>query len=369
MNNLQRFVQRPISAVVKLSLHMCEWQRLTSARHVDSLYTHFKEYYDVHAKQPVIPGCITLCHTLNYETWWLVDGQHRVLALQKLYEEHNLNFTIMCCDIQVADEAGAQEWFKIVNNTLPLKVLPKRQAQNLSVPRAIVEQIKRTFPAIFTDSERPRRPHLFINAFAEKLSSLKSLVSMTSDEAVERLVAFNRDVLCKRSCSQYMYPGDKQTTVEQAWAVATKKGQVYFGMYKNYEFLDECFGFGGSGSSVSKKPKSTKTKVPKALQLQVWKRFNGEEYHGICYCCENVVNIASFHVAHVVPESNGGETTLENLRPTCSLCNLSCGTKNLDEFKKTFLLKIDKRLHSNKRACSSSPTKTNNKRYRSPVFS
>lgn len=54
---------------------------------------------------------------------------------------------------------------------------------------------------------------------------------------------------------------------------------------------------------------------------------------GECYVCACVIRSDAFHCAHIVPDVEGGAATLENLRATCSTCNLRCGRKNLDVFK------------------------------------
>ena len=65
--------------------------------------------------------------------------------------------------------------------------------------------------------------------------------------------------------------------------------------------------------------------IPKALREQVWIHYNGEHYSYKCNVswCKNKINVFNFHAGHNIPESKGGATTLENLRPICSSCNLS----------------------------------------------
>jgi len=65
--------------------------------------------------------------------------------------------------------------------------------------------------------------------------------------------------------------------------------------------------------------------IPKALREQVWVRFIGKRYQSKCYIiwCKNKITVFDFHVGHNIPESRGGETIIENLRPICSRCNLS----------------------------------------------
>lgn len=59
----------------------------------------------------------------------------------------------------------------------------------------------------------------------------------------------------------------------------------------------------------------------------MWKKYIGEEIgKSKCYCCQsNDVTQMSFHAGHVVSEKDGGEISVENLRPICQNCNLSMG--------------------------------------------
>ena len=68
-----------------------------------------------------------------------------------------------------------------------------------------------------------------------------------------------------------------------------------------------------------------KLKIPKALREQVWLTSIGKKYSERCTIrwCSNVINVFDFHVGHNIPESKGGLTELENLRPICARCNLS----------------------------------------------
>ena len=80
-----------------------------------------------------------------------------------------------------------------------------------------------------------------------------------------------------------------------------------------------------------------KLKIPKALREQVWIHFNGKQYNSKCYVrwCKNKVDVFNFQVGHNIPESKGGPTVLENLRPICSRCNLSMGNSyTIDEWNK-----------------------------------
>ena len=88
-------------------------------------------------------------------------------------------------------------------------------------------------------------------------------------------------------------------------------------------------------SSTEQPTKTKKKAVPKVVRDLSWNRWIGEDVaKHKCMCCEiNEIRMNSFQCGHVIAEANGGKTTVDNLRPICSACNLSMGTENMYEFK------------------------------------
>jgi len=68
-----------------------------------------------------------------------------------------------------------------------------------------------------------------------------------------------------------------------------------------------------------------KRPIPRALREQVWLKTFGRVYQHKCHIswCRNTITVFDFHMGHDIPESKGGETTITNLKPICSRCNLS----------------------------------------------
>ena len=84
-------------------------------------------------------------------------------------------------------------------------------------------------------------------------------------------------------------------------------------------------------------PPKRKT-IPKALKEQVWDKYVGKE-RGIAKCLvcnDREISKSSFHAGHIKSVKNGGDTTIDNLLPICSHCNLSMGKQNLYEYKAEF---------------------------------
>lgn len=87
--------------------------------------------------------------------------------------------------------------------------------------------------------------------------------------------------------------------------------------------------------NIPSAPKPYRKKIiPKTLKIKVWDFYIGETNGiGLCLCCnEEKIKASHFECGHVISEYNGGSTCLENLRPICSRCNRSIGSKNMDNF-------------------------------------
>ncbi len=89
-----------------------------------------------------------------------------------------------------------------------------------------------------------------------------------------------------------------------------------------------------------KKEKYKKKAIPQELRAEVWNKYIGNQTSGTCLCCNKntIVSFSSkkqgFEAGHIIAESLGGPTTLENLRPICKKCNGQMRTKNMIEFQK-----------------------------------
>jgi len=70
-----------------------------------------------------------------------------------------------------------------------------------------------------------------------------------------------------------------------------------------------------------------KQRIPRNLRQRVIER------DGLwCVYCDEDLSDAEIHMDHVIPESQGGETTYNNLQVTCRKCNLAKGILTESEF-------------------------------------
>ena len=86
------------------------------------------------------------------------------------------------------------------------------------------------------------------------------------------------------------------------------------------------------------KRKYTKKSISATMRRKVWDEYIGKKIgEAKCLCCKITdITQLSFHCGHIIPECNGGELILSNLKPICQNCNSSMGSMNMNDFMKTF---------------------------------
>ena len=117
---------------------------------------------------------------------------------------------------------------------------------------------------------------------------------------------------------------------------SSKKSKSNMRKHKN----KECRTTRESKSNIREnKNKECSKQIPKTIKSIVWNKYIGKEKGiGECYVCKGELDSKHFEAGHIIARANGGENSVENLRPICSLCNKSIGSKNIDEFKRSYLL-------------------------------
>jgi 5-methylcytosine-specific restriction endonuclease McrA len=96
------------------------------------------------------------------------------------------------------------------------------------------------------------------------------------------------------------------------------------------KYVDEYINF---ISKITTNKRIRKT-IPKSVKSKLWIQHFGEEVaNGNCYVCETKIRIDNFEAGHVIPDSQDGQPTIDNLKPVCSLCNKSMGDENLYDYK------------------------------------
>ena len=69
-----------------------------------------------------------------------------------------------------------------------------------------------------------------------------------------------------------------------------------------------------------------------------------DKYNGHCAYCGKAISIKEMQVDHIIPKRNGGTNDIDNLNPSCRLCNHYKRAAGIETFRYVLLGGLIKRL-------------------------
>jgi hypothetical protein len=265
-----------------------------------------------------------------------IDGQHRLEALRQLYTEDpnygELDVSVQILPVETEDDA--MYYYSLVNKNRPV-VIPSEYFRVNEV-KQIVNRLRKQFPTCFTDKSI-QRPLINPNELFNSLSVNYELVSnMSFIEKMEAIMMFNEKIKNMDIIDLRKTKRDKTDVIQRAKERAKKKGGLYLGLYpKPLDWSIIC-DFDTEVKIGGKQNDQTYSKtdfIGISQRSKVWERLAGNVFRIKCPCCkEEEITSNKFTIAHNVPVAKGGTDELENLRLSCTTCNLQCGTEVFDEF-------------------------------------
>jgi hypothetical protein len=99
---------------------------------------------------------------------------------------------------------------------------------------------------------------------------------------------------------------------------------------------------------AEQKSRHRKKPIPDSLKNAVWNHYIGEANGtGNCQCCKTaMISHANFACGHIISEKMGGQTELGNLKPICTKCNSSMGTRDMKEYEEQCKFDMNKPTES-----------------------
>ena len=279
--------------------------------------------------------------------YYLVDGQHRFTAMKKL---ENAGYNDLNVDIELTMVENMEELkfnYAMINKNTELPEFPEDIDKN--IPEQVAQYFFMEYPNVWTKKKRNIRPFLNKNNFQEAIGYLLSKINENKKQSNKELcdVEDLKKMILEKNERMSNWPvaaydkNIRKIKKTPEYLEQCHKNNIYLGMYNHtneeygYEWIKEIVK-DHTGEILKKEPKKNKKKkIPKNLRNQVWNKYNDENNTmAKCYCCDaEKLHIAkSWHCGHVIAEHNGGNLTVENLRPICGSCNSSMGTQNLYDY-------------------------------------
>lgn len=320
--------------LLKEEIYVPNEQRLLDKDRVDEI-VKYQENYHKKNKRFNFQGVLNIHYCKETNRQYLVDGQHRFNSIKKLVNSNYVNNKIVVERVNVETYEELKENYLIINKNDPLPEYP--EGINKDIPENVFKHFEEKYPKIWSKSKRPNRPNLNKNHFQEALGYLTDKLKKSKSELIE-IIEIKNDKISKWDIddfSQIKRLKNKEKIIEKC-----KENNFYLGMYHHisedyaYEWISRIIEEETGIIPEKQKKEKSKKKIPKKIKNNTWNKYIGKEHgEGLCYVCrETNIDKAEFVCGHVKSEKNGGEISVDNLRPICSSCNSSMGIIHMREY-------------------------------------
>lgn len=275
---------------------------------------------------------------------YLVDGQHRFKAMKNLYKKHNYaDFDVNVEVVHVKTRTDLIENYNLINKNTELPEFPDEIDKN--IPETVAKYFFNEYPEMWTLKTRAIRPKLNKNQFQMALGYLvmklnNSLDIETGVEDLKNIIIEKNNKMSNWPIDSYIQNIRKIKNWSKYKSICDEHG-LYLGMY-NFTNEEYCYDWVKdiikdlTGKVIKKERKKKKKTIPKNKRSSVWSKTNGDKNKAKCYSC-GIVKLdyqGSWECGHVMSENDGGTLDVNNLKPICSNCNKTMGTKNMNDFIK-----------------------------------
>lgn len=338
------FIDTTSSVVSRTTLP--NFQRPDDKSHIDEIYDSIMALIKT-GLEPQLTGC--LITVVLKDTYYLLDGNHRLHAYWRVYEDCKHDLRVYVQEIHVDTLQQAEDLFKQTNNSLPVAKMPD------GVKRSSVNSIAKYFYTKYAATIGKRKP-LFVstNANRPRVSRVKfeEMLAQVSEAVLgsgpkggtgetsgtcgldeQKIITTIDEYIASLNRKNYTWfkrnTNDTRARLEKMLGTADGLG-CRLGMVRLGEVIKL---FNVAPIAIFQR----KDSIPIALKTKVWNIYCGQNTRiSKCPFCEDEIRLERFHCAHDVAEADGGQAGIDNLYPCCATCNLSMGKKTYSEFKESF---------------------------------
>jgi hypothetical protein len=236
---------------------------------------------------------------------YILDGQHRYYAYKKYYNETKKNFNIIINIKNCNSQDEIKDYFRELNNNYILHDLILDET-DMDKTNEIKSYMKIKYSKHLSNSEVPRYPNINLDQFCNYL--LQIFKNIPVKNIIEKMEELNNAKSIQL----------KETNFDLYQSAKKKQG-----FYLGYIFIK-------NENDIKRK------KIPTTVRHKLWRQYYQDSMNGNCYLCMCNITIENYHAGHIISVRNGGTNNIDNLKIVCSLCNLSMGTQNLEEFKQRY---------------------------------
>ena len=271
--------------------------------------------------------------------YYLIDGQHRYMALLNI---NNLDyeFTIHLHKMNSFDEL--KELFFLINKhtKIPEEWISINNHNELKSNLSNIFKLK-IFDETLKSSKKPYKPNISRSELENIITDCyKADIKLNANH----FITLNNYY---KTLSSENFPSSSGKKNEEYLNICSDK-KCYIGMVIDkrcdYEILINDLKALYNNKKINLKIyDNIKTHIPQSIREHCWKNYkkdSGQQNLDEIKCplsyCNNMIDSFNFDTGHIISDKNGGDIKLSNLKPICSSCNKSMGSKNWDDFEKLY---------------------------------
>ncbi len=304
-----------LNQLKKMKIQRPSFQRTIIISRVNELYESI--YKNPNFIIPIYIGKIK-------KEYFIIDGQHRLKALDKLEENkvkiENINIKI----IELNTHEELKEYFLLINNSLALSEIYKEDdPTHIQILSETLDYFQNYYPKYFSTTESPNKPNFYVNEFIRilKNSNIIEEKKITKSQQLIDLIEKLNKIYEGAYKNKTNYKGlSGLKTIQNR---NTKCPGLYLRINKNWlqDLKKENFNI-------------KKAEITQKMRDFIWTINYGKKTDNVkCICC-NRTEIRSdyFECGHIISEYDGGNVSHYNLKPICGKCNKSMHTMPMYEY-------------------------------------
>jgi hypothetical protein len=269
--------------------------------------------------------------------YYIIDGQHRYESMKKIYNKcpfYNVTVNVIRTDCNFTIENA----FELLNKSKPVPEYVIQNTTNI-LKKSKLDHFKKLFTnkykVYLSKSLHPRKPNINIDELLNKInnSNLINDENMNNANDILEYMEYVNIIYWKNLNTKY---NDK--CIEKVEKLSDKhvlylcndiEDNIW--LY-NTDWINEFIEHRNKTNDVLL---NKRKKISPKERKMVWQKDFNDTEKGICKVCNKIeININTFHCGHIISHKNGGETSFENLKPICVVCNNKMGSMNLYEYMK-----------------------------------
>jgi hypothetical protein len=269
-------------------------------------------------------GCITLSETTSDKNIFVLDGQHRLMVFQKIYDESKMDISFFCQYLIIDNETHNDLLFTKINDSLPLSILPQG-VKRLPIS-SVIFAMKELYPRFFSASKTKRRPFIHSDIIEEHLAQVLKLIgrdTITKDDFIESLTTYNNMIRLRNRHFFTTFGRD----VDKFYKKCEDMGGLFVGLITDYSWVYSMFGIDKPNDEDDDNDDNQPPLNNVAYRNVIYERDNKK-----CRLCKRPVAKEEFHMGHIISKHNGGHNKLDNICLLCPSCNTSIGKLDIPYF-------------------------------------